>query len=189
MGDNKGRRMDARTMLMYGAVALITIIVMVYSGSVSLNYGQQRLTSLLTGESFSLGEIVMSHETERSFNGDGYSAIVYRLDPVMAQWFDVHADDLGGYPMPDYSRDGWGIIRWRTVGGGAPDEDVLAFALSQAPDGIRETAEDSLRRPGTLHAGFTKRAKADGETGRLLSVDFFIVDTQARLFFIFNLNT
>lgn len=183
-----GKR-DMKTALMYAAVAAITIIVMVYSGSVSLNYGQQRLTSLLTGESFPLGEIVMSHETERSFNGDGYSAIVHRLDPVMAEWFRVHAEDLGGYPIPDYSRDGWGIIRWRTVGDEAPDKEVLAFALAQAPDGIREAAEKSLARGGTLHAGFTKHLSGEDGDGRLLNVDFFIVDPEQRLFFIFNHNT
>ena len=154
------------------------------------DYMERRFAEEMTGTAFSFGKEVASFETERSWNGDGYSAFVYRLAPEDADRFKKPQQDFYSHPVVGSDREGWRATTWRKSPVSPDHKLYLDFALSMAPGNIRTLAETALAKTSSLYSCMHKTGPAPGGgQPRLLNVDFFIVDPADRMLFIFNLNT
>lgn len=139
-----------------------------------------------------LGPAIYSYDSERAFNGDGYSIAVYKLPQSIRDRFT--STDKGlftDFPRRPYYKSHWNTVYWRK----APFDDslsvLLQFALStldaRNAKGLGDqfdAIKTALRKPTTFYAFFyngTKTCVGD--------VDLFIVDLDADRLYTINLNT
>jgi len=140
----------------------------------------------------SLGPPIYEYDSDRSFNGDGYSFSVYELPPTLRKRFEsLDQRLLNEYPKHPSYRDHWSFEHWRE----APLEDkfteYLNFALSSYDSGQAseltthfEAIRTALSRRGTYYAFFYYSTSEN-----IGNIDLFIVDlVQGRLYSI-NHNT
>jgi hypothetical protein len=91
-----------------------------------------------------LGEPLFQYDTERAFNGDGYSMAVYELPSTIRARFEA-ADErlLSDYPKRPHYRDHWSVERWRRAPFNGRFQEHLDFALSSYhSDHVRGLAEE-----------------------------------------------
>lgn len=138
------------------------------------------------------GPAIFEYDSERSFNGDGYSFSVYDLPTKIRKRFES-ADDrlLKGYPKHPSYRNHWQFEYWREAPYDDKFKEHLDFALSSYDSGKAsglslhfEAIRKALGRKGTYYALFYYKP------GRYIGdIDFFIVDlVEGRLYSI-NHNT
>jgi hypothetical protein len=139
-----------------------------------------------------LGTPLFEYDSDRSFNGDGYSFSVYALPSNIRKRFEA-ADDrlLKEYPKHPSYRSHWQFERWREAPFDDKFKEYLDFALSSFDEGnASELTEhfaairSALQRKGTFYALFYHRP-----SGHVGDVDFFIVDLSAGLLYSINHNT
>lgn len=139
-----------------------------------------------------LGNAVFEYDSERAFNGDGYSISVYELPSSIRARFES-ADErlLSEFPKHPSYRDHWSFERWRRSPFDEKFNDYLDFALSSYDarnaseltkhfDAIR----GALKREGTFYAFFYYRP-----SGHVGDVDFFIIDLNGGRLYLINQNT
>ena len=139
-----------------------------------------------------LGPAIFEYDSDRSFNGDGYSFSVYDLPAKIRKRFEL-ADDrlLTEYPKHPSYRNHWQFEHWREAPYDAKFKEHLDFALSSYDSGKAsglslhfEAIRKALGRKGTYYALFYY--KPGGYIG---DIDLFIVDlVEGRLYSI-NHNT
>jgi len=139
-----------------------------------------------------LGPVIFEYDSERSFNGDGYSFSVYDLPAKIRKRFES-ADDrlLAEYPKHPSYRNHWQFEHWREAPFDDKFKEHLDFALSSydfdRESGLSshfEAIRKALGRKGTFYSLFYN--KPGGYIG---DIDFFIVDlVEGRLYSI-NHNT
>ena len=140
----------------------------------------------------SLGPAIFEFDSERAFNGDGYSFSVHELPSAIRQRFES-ADErlLTEYPKHPSYRNHWKFEHWREAPFDDKFKEHLEFALSSYDAGKAsglssqfETIRKALTRKGTYYAFFYS-----GSSGYTGDIDLFIVDlVEGRLYSI-NHNT
>jgi len=139
-----------------------------------------------------LGPAIFEYDSDRSFNGDGYSFAVYELPTNIRKRFES-ADDrlLMEYPKHPNYRDHWQFERWREAPFDEKFKEYLDFALSRYDSGHASeltkhfgAIRSALQRKGTFYAFFYNRP-----SGYLGDVDFFIVDLSEGRLYSINHNT
>lgn len=139
-----------------------------------------------------LGPAIYEYDSDRSFNGDGYSLSVYELPSSIRRRFEsVDQRLLTEYPKHPNYRDHWVFERWREAPLDGKFKEYLEFALSsydsgQAPElNLHFMAiRNALSRNETYYAFFYY-----SPSNHLGNIDLFIVDLiQGRLYSI-NHNT
>lgn len=139
-----------------------------------------------------LGPAIFEYDSERAFNGDGYSFSVHELPAKIRERFES-ADDrlLTEYPKHPSYRNHWQFEPWREAPFDDRFKDYLDFALSSydagnAPELTKhfEAIRSALQRKGTFYACFYYRP-----TGHVGDVDFFIVDLGGGRLYSINHNT
>lgn len=138
----------------------------------------------------SLGPAIFEYDSERAFNGDGYSFSVHKLPSAIRRRFES-ADErlLTEYPKRPSYRDHWKFEHWREAPFDEKFERHLDFALSSYDSGNApelsshfESIRRALARKGAYYAFFY-----NDPTGDVGDVDFFIVDlVEGRLYAINN---
>ncbi len=153
-------------------------------------YFDRQYTKSLTGVSFTLGAPVYAYETQRHFNGDGYSILVYQLsDEVIAEFENPSTDFFNHPTQPEYRRE-WEIQAWQRKPIAEDVTPIIDFALAAAPEELEMKARASLDHPETYHAYLFFQSTFPGHSEpRVLNVDFFILDIQEKLFYVVNHNT
>jgi hypothetical protein len=149
------------------------------------------LTGLYDAE-VKLGPAIFEYDSERAFNGDGYSFSVYELPPAIRKRFES-ADDslLSEYPKHPSYRNHWKFEHWREAPLDDKFNEHLDFALSNYDSGNAsglslhfESIRKALARKGSYYAFFY-----NNPGGYIGDIDFFIVDlVEGRLYSI-NHNT
>ena len=139
-----------------------------------------------------LGPAIFGYDSDRSFNGDGYSFSVYELPAKIRKRFES-ADDrlLTEYPKHPSYRNHWQFEHWREAPFDDKFKEHLDFALSSYDSGKApglslhfEAIRKALGRKGTYYSLFYY--KPGGYIG---DIDLFIVDlVEGRLYSI-NHNT
>ena len=139
-----------------------------------------------------LGPAIYEYDSERSFNGDGYSFSVYELPATIRQRFES-ADQrlLTEYPKHPSYRDHWSFEHWREVPFDDKFKEYLDFALSSYDSGKASeltshfrAIRNALTRKGTYYAFFYY-----SPSDNIGDIDLFIVDlVEGRLYSI-NHNT
>ena len=139
-----------------------------------------------------LGPAIFEYDSDRSFNGDGYSFSVYELPAKVRKRFES-ADHrlLTEYPKHPSYRNHWQFEHWREAPSDEKLKEYLDFALSNhdagnAPELTKyfETIRSALQREGTFYAFFYNRP-----SGYVGDIDFFIVDLGEGRFYFINHNT
>lgn len=139
-----------------------------------------------------LGPPIFAYDSERAFNGDGYSISVYELPSGIRARFEG-ADEklLSEYPKHPSYRNHWSFERWRRSPFDDQFKGYLDFALSNYDAGNAsglnshfEAIRSALKKEGSFYAFFYNRP-----AGNLGDVDFFIVDLMDGRLYIINHNT
>ncbi|QDT01341.1 BCD family MFS transporter [Adhaeretor mobilis] len=139
-----------------------------------------------------LGPPIFEYDSERAFNGDGYSISVYELPSSIRTRFEA-ADErlLSEYPKHPSYRDHWSFERWRRSPFDGKFQEYLDFALSTYDAGNAseltnhfEAIRSALKSEGSFYAFFYYRP-----SGCVGDVDFFIVDLVGGRLYSFNHNT
>ena len=155
-------------------------------------YWDRRQTEALTGIPFPFGKRVYRYDSERAFNGDGYSILVVELTPEVARYF--HSPPAGffaNYPHKPDVRSRWQAVHWRTGPARADEQKFIDFALGEnAPneqpllDKAFASARRSLAKPTACYAYcYLQNGK------NVSDIDFFLIDPEERRLYIINSNT
>ena len=140
----------------------------------------------------SLGSPIFEYDSDRAFNGDGYSISVYELPPSIRTRFEA-ADEtlLSDYPKHPSYRDHWSFERWRRSPFDEEFEEYLDFALSSYDAGNAsevtkhfEAIRSALKSEGSFYAFFYNRPSS-----YVGDVDFFVVDLVSGRLYSINHNT
>lgn len=140
----------------------------------------------------SLGPAIFEYDSERSFNGDGYSFSVYSLPSTIRERFES-ADSrlLSEYPKHPSYRDHWSFEHWREAPFDEKFKDYLDFALSSYDAGNAseltthfESIRKALGQKGTHYAFFYNRPSS-----YIGDIDLFIVDLNEGRLYSINHNT
>lgn len=144
------------------------------------------------GTEVELGSAIFKYDSERSFNGDGYSFSVYELpDSVRTRFEAADQNLLSSYPeKPDYRSD-WKVVRWRESPLDPGYREYLDFALSSydrdqaaALSPHFDRIRLALSRGGIFYAFFHK-----DHGDHAGNIDLFIVDLKEARLYEINHNT
>ena len=149
------------------------------------------------GVSFAFAKKVFLYDSERCWNGDGYSLIVLELTPEIARYFSAPPPEFfAKYPKkPDY-RARWQAVKWHT-GPIRADEKVFtdfvfmdrdARELKQLEKSFADLRR-SLAKPTTHYAYFHQTVPKLDHTPQVCDIDFFVIDPEEGLFYFVNFNT
>jgi hypothetical protein len=136
-----------------------------------------------------LGKPVFAYDSERSFNGDGYSITIYELpEPIRQRFSSADERLLSEFPKRPGYRKHWQSESWRRTPFDERFGPQLSMALNDPRAGdlkpqytqIRET----LSKEGSYYAFFYKQFD-----DRVADVDFFIIDLPGNRLYIINHNT
>lgn len=144
----------------------------------------------LYGTKVTLGKPLFSYDSERSFNGDGYSITIYELPDSIRQRFSS-ADEtlLSEFPKRPGYRKHWQSERWRRTPFEARFAKYLKFALSEySPTSGLESQFAEIRKilaeEGRFYSFFYNQH--DDRPG---DADFFIIDLPGNRLYVINHNT
>ena len=149
------------------------------------------LTGLYDAE-VKLGPAIIEYDSERAFNGDGYSFSVYELPASIRNRFES-ADErlLTEYPKHPSYRNHWKFEHWREAPVDDKFKEHLDFALSCHDSGKAselsshfESIRKAMARKGTYYSFFYNNP---GEY--IGDIDFYIVDLVKGRLYLINLNT
>ena len=174
------------------AIPLVTLVTLVGITWVLQTVDNRRYYRGLFDAKVSLRKPLFRYNSERSFQGDGYSISVFEMPARIRNRFES-ADDrlLSEFPKHPEYRDHWSFERWR----GSPFDEkftqYLDFALSSydsenEPD--LEAHFAAIRR--ALNGGKAYYSFSFHGTGWLPSdIDFFVVDLERNRLYLINHNT
>jgi len=191
------RRAKKRKWVGFICLAVVLLFLVVFPGLTwgilpgSSVYQDLIRTRKLTGKSFLLGEPKLSEHSERFFNGDGSSIVVYSIsDKVASGLTDPSARFFEGFPLRPGYRSDWEATRWRKTPSQPMDEVFIKFVGINTEtkefghDNPRHVAARLLTEEGNFYSYFYyMHGDYPG------NVDVFIISPKERLLVIANLNT
>ena len=141
--------------------------------------------------SVSFDDPIYSYESERAFNGDGYSLTVHTLPKEIEERFKNFDQKLkSSYPIKPAYRDKWETIHWQK----APITDKFTpyfnFALSE-PYGKKKKLKEHLKSissaikgPNVYYSFFYYDHSKDFPG----NIDLFIIDLKNKMVYLINHN-
>ena len=137
----------------------------------------------LTGFEFNDGELIYEYETERAFNGDGYSIWIYKIDDQTAKYFEnPKAEFFTKYPSAEL-RSHWETEYWKKTPFDKQEKKFLDFAYSTL-DELEFELEDLLYEKGNYYA-----YKYYMHRYGIGNIDFYIICPNRKLIVQINHNT
>ncbi len=181
-----------RRLTLQVAGPLAAFLVLMGSSWIVNELAHERYLEGLYDTRVDLGTPIFEYDSERAFNGDGYSISVYELpSPIRARFASADARLLSDFPKHPSYRDHWSFERWRRSPFDEKFQEYLDFALSRYDAGNVseltnhfEAIRSALKREGSFYAFFYNRP-----SGYLGDVDFFIVDLVGGRLYSINHNT
>ena len=141
----------------------------------------------LTGFEFKDGKLIHEYETERFFNGDGYSIWIYELDEKTADYFkNPDTTFFTEYPTTDL-RNHWQSEFWKKTPFDKTEQKFLDFAHSSL-DNLDFELEDLLNEKGNYY-GYEYYLHNFGETELVADIDFYIICPNRKIIVKINHNT
>ena len=175
------------------AVGYLSFSLGLFPGSQS--YYSKKYTAELTGQEFLLDKLEYSYDSDRSFNGDGYSIAVYNIDDDISKLF-INPDPqfFVNYPAKNDSRKDWSLSKWKKTPVSDKDQKFIDFALSPiSPQDKKES--EGIKKQFEL---IRKMLKDDGHyysylykiNGSMIgNVDFYILSVKDKKIIFINHNT
>ena len=137
----------------------------------------------LTGFEFNDGELIYEYETERAFNGDGYSIWIYKIDDQTAEYFkNPKAEFFTKYPSAEL-RSHWETELWKKTPFDKQEKKFLNFAHSNLEE-LEFELEDLLYEKGNYYA-----YKYYMHSYGIGNIDFYIICPNRKLIVQINNNT
>lgn len=143
------------------------------------------------GKVMLLGSPRYSYDSERAFNGDGYSIDVYDISDSFAAWAaSPPAGFASSYPVKPGYRSHWNSTTWHKTPVQASERKFLDFALSE------HNSNDTQLQ--SAHKLLEKLANAPGSYIAIFSymhgeyvgdVDFLLLSPSEKVFIMVNHNT
>lgn len=174
------------------AIPLVAFVLLVVASGLYDRYSHQRDQDGVFACDANFGNAMYGYDSDRSFNGDGYSLTVYVLpDSIRKRFQSVDQELTTEFPKcPDY-RDDWDTVHWREAPFDPAYEKYISFALhAYNGDGDSGLAAQQARafaainKKGAYYA-FFKYDHGDSPG----NIDLFIVDIEDGMVYIINLNT
>ena len=152
-----------------------------------------------TGVDFAAKRI-FAYEAPRSFNGDGYSAIVYKLDEKTAQsFYSPMPEFFSSYPIAN-ARVGWTIEHWKESPLREAEKEYLEYALAGSSGMSEESKEGLLRMDSYIrevlssdgayyayvYSGYER--SSDGRA-TIENIDFYILIPKDKKYIVINSNS
>lgn len=139
-----------------------------------------------------LGAAIYEYDSDRAFNGDGYSLSVHELPATIRRRFEaVDQRLLTEYPKHPSYRNHWSFEHWREAPFDDKFKEYLDFALSSYDAGMAPelnlhfgAIRNALARKGTYYAFFY-----NSPTNHIGDIDLFIVDLVKGRLYSINHNT
>ena len=140
--------------------------------------------------SISFDDPIYEYYSERSFNGDGYSFVVFELPSDIEARFKTFDQKLKeDYPIkPDYRKE-WHIINWKQAPFSQEFQDQLNFSLSTY-DADKEMKNHFQNiRSGLSEAESYYSFFYNTPSTYIGDIDFFMVDLKRKKVYFINHNT
>ncbi|WP_425077844.1 hypothetical protein [Psychroserpens sp. S379A] len=141
----------------------------------------------LTGFEFNDGDLIYVYESERFFNGDGYSIWIYKIDEQTAEYFkNPNEEFFSKHPQTEL-RSHWIPEFWKKTPFDKKEQKFLDFAHSTL-DELDFELEDLLNEKGNYYAyeyfihDFTKSEV-------VANIDFYIICPNRKFIVKINHNT
>ena len=142
----------------------------------------------ITGHKFNYGKEIFKYESERDFNGDGYSIWIYEIDENTANYFkDPNEDFFTKHPNRKY-RKHWESEFWKRTPFNPKEQHFLEFA-NNTLDNLEFELKDVLNEQGNYYAyQYYMHDFSDG-TLYVGNIDFFVICPKRKIIVKINHNT
>jgi hypothetical protein len=144
---------------------------------------ERRYNIELTGFEFNDGELIYEYETQRAFNGDGYSIWIYKIDDQTAEYFKQPKEEFFTKHPRTGLRSHWEPEFWKKTPFDKQEQKFLDFADSSLDD-LDFELEDLLYEKGNYYAyEYYMHSFGVG------NIDFYILCPKRKLIVKINHNT
>lgn len=141
----------------------------------------------ITGLEFNLENPIYEYETERDFNGDGYSIWIFKLDDISANYF-LYPDDDFFSKFPNVKiRNHWESEFWKSTPILENENSFFSFANHQV-EGMKFSLKELINEEGNYYAYQYYIHNYSGDI-RIGNIDFYIICPKRKLFIHINHNT
>ena len=147
------------------------------------------LEGLFDTSGIALDEPIFQYHSDRAFNGDGYSIVIYELPAnVRARFEAVDEKLLTDFPKHPSYRDHWSFERWKPAPLDEEFQNHLNFALSSYDSRKEPELVEHFERIRGILSGINAYY-AFFYSGMPGNIDFFIVDLGGNCLYFINHNT
>lgn len=142
----------------------------------------------LTGFEFNFGESIYKYESQRDFNGDGYSIWIYKIDDQTVEYFKNPKEEFfNQYPQTEL-RSHWQSEFWKSTPFNKEEQKFFDFAHSELNE-LEFELEDLLNEKGNYYA-YEYYIHDFGEDRVYVgNIDFYILCPNRKLIVKINHNT
>jgi hypothetical protein len=174
------------------AVPLAAFLVLMGVSWIVNELAHERYLEGLYDTRVDLGTPIFEYDSERAFNGDGYSISVYELPPpIRARFASADARLLSDFPKRPSYRDHWSFERWRRSPFDDKFQKYLDFALSSydadRASGLSEQFDYIRKALSGDRAYYAFFYYSHGDYPG--NIDLFIVDLEGNRLYSINHNT
>lgn len=173
-------------------IPLFTLPLLLGIGAIADKIAYARYLHGLFDATSSFGKALFEYDSERGFQGDGYSFSVYPLPDSIRSRFQAADEKLmTSFPERPGYRDQWETLPWRSAPFDPSLEQYLDFSLSSLDSRDQPGLEpwylklrEALKEPEAFYAFFHKDRQ-----GQVVNIDFFAIDLKSGLLYMINHNT
>jgi hypothetical protein len=166
-----------------------TVFIIAWLLNYPISLADDLISSRMTYGCFTLhGTPTFQYESERTWQGDGSSVVIYNLPPCVRKHFESFGSGLlCEYPIPPLERFKWKTIHWRQAPFDPALRRYIDFALPREDetDALRKDIDAALTEPTSFYAMFV----FDHSGGNPGNVDLLIVDLKRSRLYYLNQNT
>ena len=142
----------------------------------------------ITGFEFNNGETFYEYESERAFNGDGYSIWIYEIDQITANYFKNPNDIFFKKHPRSELRSHWKTEFWKRTPFDKKEQQFLDFAHISL-DKLDFELTDLLNEHGNYYAYEHYTHHFSDESVYIGNIDFYIICPNRRIIVKINHNT
>ncbi len=171
----------------WAALGIAIVITLVFARPIF----ERQFTYAITGVPFTLGQPEYVYETERSFNGDGYTILAYKLPSYTGGALGVRGLPFG--PRKRWFRHEWDVVPWARAPVRSEDSPYVKFGFQSEmipeAEHVAAMALEALKSNSTFYAYLHKSSVFREGNLWVQNVDFYIIDLDNGRFFVVNHNT
>ncbi len=149
---------------------------------------ERKYNQELTGFEFNDGKLIYKYESERAFNGDGYSIWIYKIDDKTSEYFKSPPDQFFTQHPSTKIRSHWKPEFWKRTPFDKKEQKFLNFAHCSL-DELDFELEDLLNENGNYYSYEYYMHNFSEGTAYVGNIDFYIICPKRKLMVRINHNT